>query len=163
MKTKYLLSIVVVLALATSVVYAQHHRTPPDPATRIQHHVDFMTKELGLTTEQQQQVTAMLTSEAANAKNFHDQMRAAHDSLKAAVQKNDAAGIDQAATTIGNLTAQMTSSHAKSHAAFIQTLTPDQQTKLNSMMEKHGHGMGMHGHFGRGGPMGPGGPMSHED
>jgi Spy/CpxP family protein refolding chaperone len=163
---KYLLSIPVVLALATSIVYAQHHRTPPDPATRIQHHVDYMTKELGLTAAQQQQATAMLTSEAENSKNFHDQLRAAHESLKAAVQKNDTAGIDQAATTIGNLTAQMAAAHGKSHAAFLQTLTPDQQTKLNAMMEKHGHGhgMGMHGHFGPGGHKGPGGPpMPNEE
>lgn len=156
---KYLLSILVVLALATSIVYAQHHGNPPDEATRIQHHVDHMTKALGLTPAQAQQATALLTSEQSNAKNFHDQMRAAHDSLKAAVQKNDAAGIDQAAATIGNITSQMVAAHAKGMAAFQQTLTPDQQTKLNSMMEHSGPGM--FGHFGPGGMAHP--RMSHEE
>src|SRR6185437_5999172 len=100
---------------------------------------------------------------ATNAKATHDQIRAAHDSLKAAIQKNDAAGIEQAANTIGNLTTQMISSHAKAQAAFYQTLTPDQQTKMNEMESRH-HGMGMgrrrfgHGPGGPGGASGPGGP-----
>jgi len=161
---KYLILTLAILALATTVVYAQHMRTPPDPATRIQRHVDHMTTVLGLTAAQQQQAKDMLTAEAANEKTFRDQMRAAHDSLKAAVQKNDTAAIDAAAASIGNITAQMASSHAKAHAAFVQTLTPDQQTKMNTMMEKHGPGFGFghgfgpgrHGHFGPGGPMGPG-------
>jgi Spy/CpxP family protein refolding chaperone len=153
---KYVILTLVILALAATAVYAQHHKNAPDPAARIQRHAEHMTTALGLNATQQQQLTAMLTTEAANEKSFHEQMRAAHDSLKAAVQKNDTAGIDAAAATIGNLTAQMASSHAKAHAAFVQTLTPDQQTKLNTMMEKHGHGFGpgMHGHFGPGGPMG---------
>jgi Spy/CpxP family protein refolding chaperone len=145
---KYILALTAVAALTTSVVFAQHMRTPPDPATMVQHHVDHMTKALSLTPAQQQQATTMLTGLMQGQQANHDQLKAAHASLKAAVQKNDAAGIEQAATTIGNLTAQGIAAHAKSQAAFLQILTPDQQAKFNAM----DMGEGMHGHGGPGGP-----------
>jgi Spy/CpxP family protein refolding chaperone len=139
------------------------HGNPPDPGKMAQHHLNFLTKQLSLTPQQQQQASTIFSEAATNAKATHGQMRAAHDSLKAAIQKNDAAGIEQAANTIGNLTTQMISSHAKAQAAFYQILTPDQQTKMNEMESRH-HGMGMgrrrfgHGPGGPGGASGPGGP-----
>lgn len=155
---KYLLALLAVAALSTSVVFAQHMRTPPDPATMVQHHVDHLTKALSLTPAQQQQATTMLTGLMQGQQAQHEQMKAAHDSLKAAVQKNDAAGIEQAAATIGNLTAQGIAAHAKAQAAFAQTLTPDQQAKFSSM-EMGGEGMHGHGRMrGHGGPGMHGGP-----
>jgi hypothetical protein len=46
--------------------------------------------------------------------------------------------------------AQITMAEAKAHAAFYQTLTPEQQTKLSQMDMHHGrmHGHGMHEHGG---------------
>ncbi|MGZ4828962.1 MAG: Spy/CpxP family protein refolding chaperone [Candidatus Angelobacter sp.] len=145
-----LLKVTAFLALASVFAVAQHGN-PPDPTKMAQHHIDFLTKQLSLTTQQQQQATTIFSEVANNAKGVHEQMRTAHDSLKAAIQKNDAAGIEQAANTIGNLTTQMTVAHAKAQAAFYQTLTPEQQTKMNDL-ESHHHGMGMHGHGGPGGP-----------
>jgi len=144
---KYILALLVMAALTASVVFAQHMKTPPDPATMVQHHVDHLTKALSLTPAQQQQATTMLTSLMQGMQANHDQMKAAHESLKAAVQKNDAAGIDQAAATIGNLTAQGIAAHSKAQATFLQTLTPDQQAKFSSMEMG---GEGMHGHGGPG-------------
>lgn len=144
-----LLKVTALLAL-TSVFAMAQHGNPPDPAKMAQHHIDFLTKQLSLTTQQQQQATTIFSEVANNAKATHEQMRTAHDSLKAAIQKNDTAGIEQAANTIGNLTTQMTVAHAKAQAAFYQTLTPEQQTKMNDL-ESH-HGMGMHRHGGPGGP-----------
>jgi Spy/CpxP family protein refolding chaperone len=150
-----LLKVTAFLALASVFAMAQQGN-PPDPGKMAQHHLDFLTKQLSLTTQQQQQASTIFSEAANNAKATHDQMRAAHDSLKAAIQKNDSAGIEQAANTIGSLTTQMIASHAKAQAAFYQTLTPDQQTKMNEMESKHGMGMGMgmrmHGHGGSGGP-----------
>lgn len=158
MRTTLLKVTTAVLALASVFAMAQHGN-PPDPAKMAQRHLDFLTKQLSLTPQQQQQANTIFSDAASNAKANHDQMRAAHDSLKAAIQKNDSAGIEQAANTIGNLTTQMITAHAKAQAAFYQVLTPDQQTKMNEMEAKH-HGMGMHGRgFGRGfGHGGPGGP-----
>ncbi|HXA83974.1 MAG TPA: Spy/CpxP family protein refolding chaperone [Candidatus Dormibacteraeota bacterium] len=149
-----LLKVTVFLVLASVFTMAQNGN-PPDPAKMAQRHIDFLTKQLSLTAQQQQQATTIFSAMANNAKSTHEQMRTAHDSLKAAVQKNDAAGIEQAANTIGNLTTQMTVAHAKAQAAFYQTLTPEQQTKMNDLESRHGMGRG-HGHsFGHGGPGGP--------
>jgi Spy/CpxP family protein refolding chaperone len=149
-----LLKVTAFLALASVFAMAQQGN-PPDPAKMAQHHIDFLTKQLSLTAQQQQQATTIFSGVANNAKTTHEQMRTAHDSLKAAIQKNDAAGIEQAANTIGNLTTQMTVAHAKAQAAFYQTLTPEQQTKMNDLESRHGMGRG-HGHgFGHGGPGGP--------
>jgi Spy/CpxP family protein refolding chaperone len=150
-----LLKVTAVLALASAFAMAQQGNSP-DASKMAQHHLNFLTKQLSLTPQQQQQASTIFSEAANNAQATHDQMRAAHDSLKAAIQKNDSAGIEQAANTIGNLTTQMVSSHAKAQAAFYQTLTPDQQTKMNALESQHGMGMGMgmrmHGHGGSGGP-----------
>jgi Spy/CpxP family protein refolding chaperone len=153
MRTTLLKVTTAVLALASVFAMAQHGN-PPDPAKMAQRHLDFLAKQLSLTTQQQQQASTIFSEAASNAKATHDQMRTAHDSLKAAIQKNDSAGIEQAANTIGNLTTQMITAHAKAQAAFYQTLTPDQQTKMNQLESQHGMGMHHHG-FGHGGPDGP--------
>ena len=154
MRTTLLKATTAVLVLASVFAMAQHGN-PPDPGRMAQRHLDFLTKQLSLTPQQQQQANTIFSDAASNAKANHDQMRTAHDSLKAAIQKNDSAGIEQAANTIGNLTTQMITAHAKAQAAFYQTLTPDQQAKMNYLESKH-HGMGMRGHrWGHGGPGGP--------
>ena len=149
-----LLKVTAFLALASVFAMAQQGN-PPDPAKMAQHHIDFLTKQLSLTAQQQQQAATIFSGVANNAKTTHDQMRTAHDSLKAAIQKNDTAGIEQAANTLGALTTQMTVAHAKAQAAFYQTLTPEQQTKMNDMESHHGMGRGRGHGFGHGGPGGP--------
>jgi len=146
-----LLKVTAFLALASVFAMAQHGN-PPDPAKMAQHHIDFLTKQLSLTPQQQQQATTIFSEVSNNAKGVHEQMRTAHDSLKAAIQKNDAAGIEQAANTIGSLTTQMTVAHAKAQAAFYQTLTPEQQAKMNDLESHHRRGMGWRRHGGPGGP-----------
>jgi len=136
--------------IAGTMAAAQNRHQPPDPAARIQEHVNFMTTVLSLTPAQQQQATTIFTNAANSEKTLHDQMKTAHDALKTAIQKNDTAAIDQSAATIGNLTTQMVSAHAKAEAAFNQTLTPDQQAKMSQL---HSHEHGMHGPGGHmGGP-----------
>jgi Spy/CpxP family protein refolding chaperone len=112
-----------------------------------QHHINFLTKQLSLNAQQQQQATAIFSNMQNDAKSTHEQMRTAHENLKAAIQKNDAAGIEQAANTIGNLTAQMTAAHGKAQAAFYQALTPEQQTRMSELESHHG---GMRWHCGPG-------------
>jgi Spy/CpxP family protein refolding chaperone len=145
-----LLKVTAFLALTGIAVMAQHGN-PPDPAMR-QHRIDFLTRQLSLTPQQQQQATTIFGEVGNNAKATHDQMRTAHDNLKTAIQKNDSAAIEQAANTIGTLTTQMTVAHAKAQAAFYQILTPDQQAKMNDMESHHRRGMGWRRHGGPGGP-----------
>lgn len=159
MKKAIVIALSAGLGLTGLLMFAQDAVKPHDPARRIERHIQFLTKALSLTSDQQQQATTIFTNAANAEKGFHDQMQTAHESLQAAVQKNDSAGIDQAANTLGSLTGQMAATHAKARAAFLQTLTPDQQSKLKEF-ESHGHGRHMRGPhgFGPGGPRGPGGP-----
>jgi Spy/CpxP family protein refolding chaperone len=125
--------------------------SPPDPATRAQHHVQFLTRQLSLNAGQQQQATTIFTNAATSEAALFQQMRSARQNLAGAVKNNDTGAIDQAAATIGNLTAQLTSAQAKAKMAFNQLLTPDQQSKLAQMESQRPH------HRGPGGPgAGPG-------
>jgi len=149
-----LLKVTAFLALAGIAVMAQRGN-PPDPGKMAQHRIDFLTRQLSLTPQQQQQATTIFGDSANNGKATRDQMRTAHDNLKTAIQKNDSAGIEQAANTIGSLNTQMILAHAKAQAAFYQILTPDQQAKMNDMESHPRRGMGWRRH---GAPGGPGGP-----
>jgi Spy/CpxP family protein refolding chaperone len=147
-------TILMTAALAASLAFAQRPGGPPDPAARVQHRVSFLTTLLTLTTAQQQQATAIFTTAASAEAAVHGSFKTAHQGLADAIKANNSANIDQISTTIGNLTAQMASNHAKAEAAFYQILTPDQQTKL-AQYESQNHG---HGQWGMGpGPM-HGGP-----
>ena len=146
MKTNVLKAIV--LLVLTSAFAQAQRRTPPDPEQMVQHRVDFLTKQLSLNPQQQQQATSIFTEAANGAKSLHDQMHTAHQNLQAAVEKNDTAGIEQNSNTIGNLTAQMIAAHAKADAAFYATLNPEQQSKMKEMETHHGHGMRGMGHGG---------------
>lgn len=137
-----------VLAIGVQSLIAQNTPEPPpgppDPATMAQHRVHFLTSQLSLTAQQQQQALTIFTNAATSQSSMHENMKAAHDSLNTAVKNNDANGITQAANTIGSLTAQATVAEAKADAALYAILTPDQQTKM-SQMEAHGPGMHMRG------------------
>src|SRR5271156_6774274 len=84
----------------------------------VQRRVAFLTDRLSLTSAQQTQITAILNVADPNASTSRASMKAAHDSLNTAVQTGDAAAMEQAATNIGNLTAQNTLARAKSDAAI---------------------------------------------
>jgi hypothetical protein len=133
--------------LATTVTFAQ---SP-------QRKVDFLTRLLTLTTAQQQQATTIFTSSAADA-TVRTNLQTAHQSLTDAVKSNNSAAIDQAAATIGSLTAQVTSSNAKADAAFYQILTADQKDKYAQTLSEGPGGRFGPGRFGRGAGAGAGGP-----
>ena len=122
--------------------------TPPTPTEIAQRRVSFLTQQLSLTDVQVQQATTIFSNAATAEAAVRDNMKTAHEALTAAIKKNDAAGIEQASTTIGTLTAQSTSTDAKANAAFYQILTADQQASF----QPGGFGMGMGG--GMGGRMG---------
>jgi Spy/CpxP family protein refolding chaperone len=145
---KTTLAMLLLVAIATTLLIAQPG--PPDPAKMAQHRIDFLTTMLNLTPAQQTQATQLFTNAEQGQVTTMQNMRTAHDALQTAVKNNDTAAIDQAATTIGNLSAQMTAAHAKADAAFLQILTPDQQAKFLQLQHR-GPGMRMHG-------PGPGGP-----
>jgi Spy/CpxP family protein refolding chaperone len=124
-------------ALFTSL-FAQGPGGRRDAASMVQRRVNFLTTLLSLTNNQQTEATTILTNAAASAAVVRTSLRTARQSLADGVTRNDSATIDQASTTIGNLTAQLTSTEAKSDAAFYQILTPDQQTKFNQLKSQRG-------------------------
>lgn len=143
---KSIFLVLLTLTVAASISFAQGHRGgPPDPATMVQRHVQHLTTLLSLTPSQQQQATTIFTNAMNGASSVHSEMKTAHQSLAAAIKANDQNGITTAATTIGNLTSQMLAAHAKAQAAFLQTLTPDQQTKMNELKSEGMGGMGFGG------------------
>lgn len=149
------------IVLATSLIFAQGPGGHPhNPAARVQRHVQFLTNQLGLTPQQQEQATTIFTNAANSQASMHSSMKTAHDSLQTAIASNDQNAINQAATNLGNLTAQSISNRAKAEAAFNQILTADQQGKWTQLRNKWGGPGGRHGHRGFGPPPGvaPGGP-----
>ena len=142
-------------AFATSLLLAQGHGNRPTPEMMVQHRVDSLTTQLALTSAQQQQATTIFTNAAAAGATAHGNLKLAHQNLETAVKNNDTAGIDAAATAIGNLTAQQISNESKAHAAFYQILTPDQQAKFAQHADHAGFGRGA-GFGGGPGMNGPG-------
>ena len=107
----------------------------------VQHRVQFLTTVLSLTPDQQQQATTIFTNAANADASARGNLKTAHQTLKTAIQNNDAATIEQTATAIGTLTAQTTANNAKAQAAFYQILTADQKTKYGQLGENfHGPG-----------------------
>lgn len=150
MQTNYLKQLAMFLALASLTAFAQR-RQPPDPATMVQNRVNMLTTKLGLSTSQQEQATTIFGNAMNGLQPLHEQMQAAHQALQTAVSKGDNAGIDQASSTIGNLTSQMTAAHAKANVQFMQILNSDQQAKFTQILSE-GPGQGFGGGFGHGRP-----------
>ena len=123
--------------LGTTFLFAQPAHTPPDPAAMAARRVNRLTTLLTLTPAQQQQATTIFTTSGTADQASRTALSTARQNLNTAVKNNDVGGIEQAANTIGSLTAQMTISDSKAQASFLQILTPDQLTKYNSL----GHGM----------------------
>jgi Spy/CpxP family protein refolding chaperone len=115
---------------------------PGHEAHMVQHRVNYLTTVLSLNSEQQTKITNILTTAMANKSTTHASMKAAHSSLQTAIQSNDAASMEQAANTIGNLMAQETLAHAKTEATIYQVLTPEQQTKFSQLESEEHHGPG---------------------
>jgi Spy/CpxP family protein refolding chaperone len=132
----------------TTLLFSQKLGNQPDPATLVQHRVNFLTTILSLTAAQQQQAMTIFTDAATTALTVRSNLKTAHQSLGNAVKSNDISSIDQVSITIGNLTAQQVSTKAKANAAFYQILTPDQQAKFNQIQSQR------HGRFGGRGPGG---------
>ncbi len=142
-------AILVLLVSAATLMVAQGPPGPPDPAKHVERQVQRLTTILSLTSAQQQQATTIFTNAADSEKALRQQFRTAHDSLKAAVKSNNSAAIDQAASALGNLSAQSIAIKAKADAAFYQTLTSDQQAKYSELQSEGpmGFGHGPHGAF----------------
>jgi Spy/CpxP family protein refolding chaperone len=142
--------LVVVLAAAAAIAASAQTPKLPSPTDVANRQVKRLATLLNLTSAQQTQATTIYTNAAKAEQTNLQAEKEARESLRTAVKSNDAAAIDQAASSIAQSTAQRTATRAKADAAFYQILTADQQTKLSELESQH---MGL-----MEGPGGPGGP-----
>lgn len=137
---------ILVLAAAATAASAQYG--PPTAAQMAQHEVQRYTAQLSLTSAQQEEATTIFTAAAAAESTLREQQHTARTALAAAIVSGDTATIGQAATMMGTLEGEMTSSRSLAEAKLYKMLTAEQQTRFAAMLEH---------------PMGPGrgGPPSH--
>jgi Spy/CpxP family protein refolding chaperone len=147
---KIAITLAFVCMFASPALFAQAADSTPEApnasahaAKRVQHRVKHLTSALSLTTAQQAQVTTILTNAMASQSTAYASMKTAHTSLQNAIHSNDAAAMEQAANSLGAMSAQKTLARAKTEAAIYQTLTPEQQAKM-AQLETQGH-HGKHG------------------
>ncbi|MGC4048465.1 MAG: Spy/CpxP family protein refolding chaperone [Paludibaculum sp.] len=107
--------------------------------------MEMLTKQLGLSDAQKASATTIFTDAETATTKARANVSTIHDTLAAAVKKNDTVAIDQAATQLGVISGQVTSIQSKAEAAFYAILSPDQQSKFDSMPHGPGGmgGMGM--------------------
>ena len=147
---KIAMALVLTCMFASPALFAQTADSTPEASTasthaakRVQHRVKHLTSALSLTAAQQAQVTTILTNAAASQSTAFASMKTAHTNLQNAIHSNDAAAMEQAANSLGAMSAQKTLARAKTEAAIYQTLTPEQQAKM-TQLETQGH-RGKHG------------------
>ena len=147
---KTAIALALICMFASPALFAQATETAPDAtsastrgAKMVQHRVNRLTTVLSLTTAQQTQVTTILTNAMASHSTESASMKTAHTNLQNAIRSNDAAAMEQAANSLGAMSAQKTLARAKIEAAIYQTLTPEQQAKM-TQLETQGH-RGKHG------------------
>ncbi|HCC55949.1 MAG TPA: hypothetical protein DEQ47_01565 [Solibacterales bacterium] len=143
---RHFLAVPAVLALAAGITLAQP--APPEghgPGG----HMNMLAQRLNLTADQQAQAKAIFEQTSTAAAPLHDQMKALHADITAAVKANDQAKLAQLATTLGTLTGQSETLRLQAEARFYALLTPAQQAQFDTMTAGRGMGMGpamMRGH-----------------
>ncbi len=147
---KYPISLIAGLALLP-VFQAQAQRTPPTPEQMAQHEVSRYTTLLSLNSQQEADATSIFTAAATTESTLRATERTTHQALEAAIKSDDTAAIEQAATSLGQISGERMAAHALAQAKFYATLTADQKTKFAELER------GFHGEHG-----GPGGPPPAE-
>ncbi len=122
---------VAVLGASTSLFAAE---TSPSGGHRHGRHGAFLSS-LNLTPAQQAQEKSIFQEARQSAQPVRQQLRQTRQSLWAAVQANNTAQIQQLAATRGSELGQLMAIRSTAMAKVYQTLTPDQQQKLNELRE----------------------------
>ena len=116
---------------ATSLFAAE---TSPAGGHRHGRHGAFLSS-LNLTPAQQAQEKSIFQEARQSAQPLRQQVRQTRQSLRAAVQANDTAQIQQLATAQGSELGQLMAIRSTAMAKVHQILTPEQQQKLNELQQ----------------------------
>ena len=114
-----------------------------------------MLKQLDLTSDQQSQVKAIFQKEKPAMKPLMEQMHQNHEAMKTLEASGpfDETKTRALATQNSQTMIEMEVAHARIRSEIVQTLTPDQKTKLAQLEASHESDMGKHG--GKHGPPPP--------
>jgi Spy/CpxP family protein refolding chaperone len=123
---------IAVLGASTSLFAAE---TSPAGGHRHGRHGAFLSAYLNLTPAQQAQEKSIFEGARQSAQPLRQQLRQTRQSLRAAVQANDAAQIQQLATAQGSELGQLMAIRSTAMAKVHQILTPEQQQKLNELQQ----------------------------
>jgi Spy/CpxP family protein refolding chaperone len=123
---------IAVLGASTSLFAA-----PTSPAEGHRHgrHGAFLSAYLNLTPAQQAQQKSIFEGARQSAQPLRKQLQQTRQSLRAAVQANDTAQIQQLAQTEGSELGQLMAIRSTAMAKVHQILTPEQQQKLNELQQ----------------------------
>jgi periplasmic protein CpxP/Spy len=131
------------------------------PATGVGHPVarrmmHRMANYLQLTDAQKAQAKTIFQTARENGQPLRAQLQPLRAQLKAAILAGNNAQIDQITASMGPIQAQLAANRAKAFAQFYATLTPDQQAKAQSGMNRFmsGHVRGARFHRGGNPPAG---------
>lgn len=146
-------SLVAIAALSLSVLSAQPGRgprgdgsgTPPTAEQMVERRVERLTTLLSLTPSQVTTITSLYTAEQTAVAAQRTAMETARQALQDAVKAGIDAQIDTAASEVGRLNGLVAAIHGKTQAKFLAALTAEQRTKLESLGEGRGPGMGAMG------------------
>lgn len=111
-----------------------------------EHFSGFMADYLNLSDQQQQQIKSIMAAEKPKLQPLMADLKQAHQDIKTAM---DSGTLDQnkALSIIDahkNAFAQLLVEHASIHQQVMNVLTPDQQTKLKEMEQRHHDRMMQH-------------------
>ena len=101
--------------------------------------VGYLTDVLDLSTQQQEQMKTIVRNEHAAMKPLFADLMQGHKQVKAAMEAGTLdetqalSIIDQHKASLAKLLVE----HAKTHAQIMALLTPDQQTKLKTIQQRH--------------------------
>jgi Spy/CpxP family protein refolding chaperone len=123
---------IAVLGASTSLFAAE---TSPAGGHRHGRHGAFLSTYLNLTPAQQAQQKSIFEGARKSAQPLRQQLRQTRQSLRAAVQANDTAQIQQLAQTEGSELGQLMATRSAAAAKVHQLLMPEQQQKLNELQQ----------------------------
>jgi Spy/CpxP family protein refolding chaperone len=126
-------SAIAVLGAATSLFAAE--TSPSGGGHRHGRQGAFLSSYLNLTAAQQAQEKSIFQEARQSGHPLRQQLRQTRQSLRAAVQANNAAQIQQLAKAEGGEVGQLTAIRSAAMAKVYQILTPDQQQKLTALQQ----------------------------
>ena len=135
LKTKLAASTAIAVLGAASLFAAE--TAPAAGVHRHGHRGAFLSSYLNLTPAQQAQEKTIFQGARESAQPVRQQLKQTRQSLRAAIQANDTAQIQQLATTEGGEVGQLAAIRGNAMAKVYQILTPDQQQKLAQLRQAH--------------------------